>query len=56
MIRVGLRAAAAATMVVCVLAPLTVIAQTWPTKAVRIIVPYQAGQGTDVAARYLSSH
>jgi tripartite-type tricarboxylate transporter receptor subunit TctC len=26
-------------------------AQTWPTKPVTIIVPYQAGQGTDVGAR-----
>jgi tripartite-type tricarboxylate transporter receptor subunit TctC len=26
-------------------------AQTWPTKPVKIIVPYQAGQGTDVGAR-----
>jgi tripartite-type tricarboxylate transporter receptor subunit TctC len=29
-------------------------AQSWPTKPVRIIVPYQAGQGTDVAARYFA--
>ena len=27
------------------------LAQTYPTKPVRIIVPYQAGQGTDVVAR-----
>ena len=27
-------------------------AQSYPTKPVRMIVPYQAGQGTDVAARY----
>jgi tripartite-type tricarboxylate transporter receptor subunit TctC len=26
-------------------------AQTWPAKPVKIIVPYQAGQGTDVGAR-----
>ena len=26
-------------------------AQTWPTKPIKIIVPYQAGQGTDVGAR-----
>src|SRR5882672_12713921 len=30
------------------------MAQTYPTKTVRIIVPYQAGQGTDVAARYFA--
>jgi tripartite-type tricarboxylate transporter receptor subunit TctC len=29
-------------------------AQTYPAKPVKIIVPYQAGQGTDVAARYLA--
>ncbi|HBL65026.1 MAG TPA: twin-arginine translocation pathway signal [Achromobacter sp.] len=31
-------------------------ADTWPDKPVRIIVPYQAGQGTDVAARYLGEY
>ena len=30
------------------------VAQSYPTKPVRIIVPYQAGQGTDVVARYLA--
>lgn len=30
------------------------MAQTYPAKTVRIIVPYQAGQGTDVAARYFA--
>ena len=29
-------------------------AQTWPNKTVKIIVPYQAGQGTDVATRYFA--
>ncbi len=29
-------------------------AQTYPARPVKIIVPYQAGQGTDVAARYLA--
>jgi len=29
-------------------------AETYPAKPVRIIVPYQAGQGTDVAARYFA--
>lgn len=28
-------------------------AQSYPIKPIRIIVPYQAGQGTDVATRYL---
>ena len=31
-----------------------VIAESWPAKSVKIIVPYQAGQGTDVAARYFA--
>ena len=31
-------------------------AQSYPTKTVRIIVPYQAGQGTDVVARYFAEH
>ena len=30
------------------------LAQTYPAKPVRIIVPYQAGQGTDVVARYFA--
>src|SRR5581483_1518904 len=30
------------------------LAQGYPTRPVRIIVPYQAGQGTDVVARYLA--
>src|SRR5882724_13381952 len=29
-------------------------AETYPSRPVRIIVPYQAGQGTDVVARYLA--
>ncbi len=31
-------------------------AQTYPNKTVKIIVPYQAGQGTDVATRYFADH
>jgi tripartite-type tricarboxylate transporter receptor subunit TctC len=30
------------------------VAQTYPARPVRIIVPYQAGQGTDVVARYFA--
>ena len=33
---------------------LAATAQTYPAKPVKIIVPYQAGQGTDVAARYFA--
>ncbi|CAB3832908.1 Bug family tripartite tricarboxylate transporter substrate binding protein [Achromobacter piechaudii] len=33
-----------------------VAADSYPSKPVRIIVPYQAGQGTDVAARYLGDY
>src|SRR5260221_1605797 len=29
-------------------------AQTWPGKPIKIVVPYQAGQGTDVGARYFA--
>jgi tripartite-type tricarboxylate transporter receptor subunit TctC len=32
----------------------TAEAQTYPNKTVKIIVPYQAGQGTDVATRYFA--
>jgi tripartite-type tricarboxylate transporter receptor subunit TctC len=31
-------------------------AETWPAKPIRIIVPYQAGQGTDVGARLFAEH
>jgi len=30
------------------------VAQTYPTRPIRIIVAYQAGQGTDIATRYLA--
>ena len=38
------------------LATPAVNADTWPSRPVRIIVPYQPGQGTDVATRYLAEH
>lgn len=34
--------------------PTAASAQPYPSKPVRIVVPYQAGQGTDVATRYLA--
>ena len=36
------------------LAALPAAAQTYPNKPVRLVVPYQAGQGTDVAARLIA--
>jgi tripartite-type tricarboxylate transporter receptor subunit TctC len=30
------------------------VAQTYPTRPIRIIIAYQAGQGTDIATRYLA--
>src|SRR3954453_16671026 len=38
------------------LSSFTATAQTYPARPVRIIVPYQAGQGTDVVARYFAEH
>src|SRR5258706_1552327 len=55
MIRLGLRAAAAATMVVCALAPLTVVAQTWPTKPVKFVVPFPPGGWVDPLARIMGA-
>ena len=55
MVRVVLRAAAAATMVVCALAPLGVVAQTWPTKPVKIVVPFPPGGSVDPLARVLGA-
>jgi tripartite-type tricarboxylate transporter receptor subunit TctC len=45
---------AAAALVAGLLSVATAEAQTWPNKTVKIIVPYQAGQGTDVATRYFA--
>lgn len=33
-----------------------IAADNYPSKPVRIIVPYQAGQGTDIATRYFADH
>ena len=45
---------AAAALLAGLLSFATAEAQTWPNKTVKIIVPYQAGQGTDVATRYFA--
>ena len=45
---------AAAALVAGLLSVAAAEAQTWPNKSVKIIVPYQAGQGTDVATRYFA--
>lgn len=47
--------AAALAASLCFVAPARAQA-AYPNKAVRIIVPYQPGQGTDVATRYLAEH
>lgn len=36
--------------------PLVAWAQEWPSKSVRIVVPYPAGGGVDAAARLVSQH
>ena len=39
----------------CVLVPLSALqAQTYPSKPIKIIVAYAAGQGTDIATRYIA--
>jgi tripartite-type tricarboxylate transporter receptor subunit TctC len=55
MVPVVLRAAAAATMLVCALAPHTVIAQTWPTRPVKFVVPFPPGGSVDPLARVLGA-
>ncbi|MDZ5460726.1 Bug family tripartite tricarboxylate transporter substrate binding protein [Azohydromonas lata] len=48
--------AACAAFVASLLTMQPATAQSYPAKSVRIIVPYQPGQGTDVATRYLAEH
>jgi tripartite-type tricarboxylate transporter receptor subunit TctC len=45
-----------AILAASMLAAPAVAAQAYPSKPVKIIVPYQAGQGTDVATRYLADY
>lgn len=51
-----LAAAFAATLLATPLMAPPAAAQGYPSKPVKIIVPYQPGQGTDVATRYLADH
>ena len=37
-----------------VLAATLAAAQSYPTRPVRLVMPYPAGQGTDIAARHLA--
>ena len=46
-----LRAALALGFIAC--APLAVLAQHYPSKPIRLIVPYAAGGGTDTVVRVL---
>ena len=43
-----------ALVLLALLLALPVAAQTYPNRPVRMVVPYQAGQGTDVAARLVA--
>lgn len=48
--------ACVAALFACLAGALPAAAQSYPGRPVRLIVPYQAGQGTDVAARYFAEH
>ena len=47
-------AAALACVFVSLLSPSAAWSQVWPSKTVKIVVPYPAGGGTDVMARFLA--
>lgn len=49
-----LRPLAALLSIGALLAQASALAQTWPAKAVRVIVPFSTGGGTDIQARILS--
>ena len=39
-----------------IIAPSTIAATNYPEKPVKIVVPYQPGQGTDIATRFFADH
>ena len=47
---------AAALAFAAALAPAAGVAQEWPSRAVRVVVPFAAGGSTDVAARLVSDY
>ena len=53
--RINLVKLAAALLFACVL-PATVLAQAWPQRPIKMIVPFPAGGGTDFIARLTAKH
>src|SRR6202166_574737 len=51
-----LLAACAATLGLLCFIPASAVAQDWPQKPIRMIVPFPAGGGTDVVARMVADH
>src|SRR5262245_41683110 len=53
--RINLAKLAAALLLACML-PATVLAQAWPQRPIKMIVPFPAGGGTDFIARLTAKH